>query len=135
MIPLFLFDIPAAISSFNWYVCKRNCKWWRKKHRRQILSNNQNRGLIYMVTNTITYFFNSDRHLELIDFFNVCFNGECYNRFTFNNGTACHNQNNHDVIWCWYYILSTIACMVNLGSSNSLRVVTKQAIMIVFMWH
>lgn len=44
------------------------------------------------------FFFNSDRHLELIDFFNVCFNGECYNRFTFNNGTACHNQNNHDVI-------------------------------------
>lgn len=29
-------------------------------------------------------------------------------------------------------VLYTIACMVNLGSSNSLRVVTKQAIMIVF---
>lgn len=29
-------------------------------------------------------------------------------------------------------VLYTIACMVNFGSSNSLRVVTKQAIMIVF---
>lgn len=55
----------------------------------------------------------------------MCFNDECYNRFTFNNETACHNQNNQ----CNMY---TIACMVNLGSSNSLRVVTKQAIMIVF---
>lgn len=43
------------------------------------------------------YIFFLVRHLELIDF-HVSFNSECYLWKQINNETACHNQNNHDVI-------------------------------------